>query len=611
MRRAVLVGFLAVVLSAAGLSAPASAVPSQVTVTRTSGVPTSGVSLSLTVKVGNGLTGQRVWLEKKVGTKWKAVAKRKLPASKQVVLATGLRLGTQKYRVHVFKKGNRNQAFRAFTLAPKPKVTPAPYIGEAFAVGGRLPTNGVRTVKLQKKNGSSWGTIATKNANGAGAVVFARPGAPAKAIYRLFAPKKGTKKAFVSPPVAVTPAERTQLVSRAAAGGPGNEASEFASISGNGRFITFQSAANNLAPGDTYAGTDVYLRDRVARTTTLVSRGVGGPSDGDSVEPVISHDGRFVAFASESTKLIAGDLNGKKDIFRYDRVTRTTKLVSHAFGGVATNADSVRPEISADGTRVVFASAATTLTPDVDDNGASDIFLWNAGTDAHTRLSKPADNSTNKGGGQNPRISPDGKWVAFSSGSDDIAGASTATVSTFLRNVQAATTARVSTTTCTGGLTFPVGVSNGGGYVATSTTCQDLGPGEGNSSYDLFVRTMNGGAQVLVSHALDGDTGNASTSGHAQLSADGNRMVFASNAEDLVTNDGNGFKDIFTWTRSTGKITLVSPRRDGLSGSGANGDNTDAAFSANGKIVVWTSEATNVAVGDSTAGPDIVYRDLR
>lgn len=617
MRRAVLVGVLAVVLAATGLTAPAQAVVTQVQVTRTSGLPTSGVPLALTVKVPNGLTGQKVWLERKVPGKWVAVAKRTLPASKQVTLSSPLRLGVQKFRVHVFAKGNRKAAFRGMTLVGRPRVSPAPYVNESFSVGGRLPKNGARPVKLQKRTGTTWTTLATKSANAAGSVAFARPGASTAATYRLFAPKKGAKAAFTSAAVTVTPAQRNTLISTTPGGHDGNGGSLHVDISGDGRFVVFETAASDLGPTDSNGTSDVYLRDRVARKTVLVSRGVGGAqANGASHGPVISDNGRYVVYDSEASNLVGTDANGAiEDVFRYDRTTGTTLLISHDGNGGGANGDSESPSVSANGQRIAFSSGATDLlaiTPD--DNSSGDVFLWSQENNQHRRISKPANDATNGGGGNFPAISADGNWVAFQSGKDDLVGGSstTAIFNAFLRNVAAGTTALVSTSSCPSGLSSPIGVSNGGTYVAYFSTCEDVLPGDTLDHSDMFLRKMSGGAPTLISHKLGGGFSNGSSFGAGDITANGARVTFSSTATDLVASDGNGaIEDVFVWTRSSGVIALVSQSRG--AGGPSNGVGDVPRISDSGRFVGWVSLGQNhLPVGvDTDTESDIYVRDLR
>ena len=158
-------------------------------------------------------------------------------------------------------------------------------------------------------------------------------------------------------------------------------ASNEAALSHDARYIAFPSFASNLIPGDTNGVADIFLRDRIAGTTELVSVALdGGPADGGSISKLtgISGDGRFVAFQSVATNLIANDTNGTADIFVRDRCesngvavpacTPSTKRVSVAQGGGQTTGPSTAPRLSADGRYVVFMSQAPEIVPGAQGN---------------------------------------------------------------------------------------------------------------------------------------------------------------------------------------------------------------------------------------------------
>lgn len=174
--------------------------------------------------------------------------------------------------------------------------------------------------------------------------------------------------------------QRTTLISRAADGAGGNGDSTHPAISADGRFVLFQSRATNLDPTvpllQAPGVTQIYLADRTLGTITLISRGADGrPGDGDSSEPAISGDGRFLVYASSATNLVAGDTNRAKDIFVFDRNTGQTSRVSVSSTGTQANRDAWSPQISLDGRHIVFAAAASNLVSG-DGNGVTDLFVF-------------------------------------------------------------------------------------------------------------------------------------------------------------------------------------------------------------------------------------------
>ena len=171
----------------------------------------------------------------------------------------------------------------------------------------------------------------------------------------------------------------TERVSVASAGIEGHGWSDRPAISANGRFVAFVSAAPDLVPGDTNGQADVFVHDRQVRTTERVSvDSAGHESDGWSDRPSISAGGRFVAFCTFATNLVAGDTNGQWDEFVHDRRTGATERVSVDNAGTEANASSHGPSISAGGRFVVFASDATNLVPG-DTNGVRDVFVRDRG----------------------------------------------------------------------------------------------------------------------------------------------------------------------------------------------------------------------------------------
>ena len=179
----------------------------------------------------------------------------------------------------------------------------------------------------------------------------------------------------------------TERVSVSSSGAQANGASELPTISADGRFIAFRSLADNLVSSDTNATWDVFVRDQATGVTQRVSvSSTSGQSSGTSRDPALSADGRYMAFASTSANLVAGDTNGAKDIFVHDRLTSTTSLVSVDSWGSEGNADSYNPSLSADSQRLVFDSDASNLVPG-DTNAARDVFVHDLAAGTTSRLS--------------------------------------------------------------------------------------------------------------------------------------------------------------------------------------------------------------------------------
>jgi len=217
-----------------------------------------------------------------------------------------------------------------------------------------------------------------------------------------------------SPCLGLGPCLNTEVISVSTtgerAGGSGSP-----SISADGRFVAFASAASNIVAGDTNGLTDIFVRDRLTRTTERVSLSSGGQQgNAGSGSPAISADGRFVAFGSVASNLVANDTNNQSDVFVRDRVAGATELVSVSSAGQQTNGISYAEDISGDGRFVAFMSAATNLVPD-DTNGKWDVFVHDRLARTTERVSVSSQSAEGDQTSLNGSISADGRFVAFQS----------------------------------------------------------------------------------------------------------------------------------------------------------------------------------------------------
>lgn len=202
--------------------------------------------------------------------------------------------------------------------------------------------------------------------------------------------------------------------------GAGSSASIGGVISADGSTVAFVSWASNLVAGDTNGIEDVFVRDLASGTLTRVNQSSGGAQSNGATEetPSISADGRFVAFASAATNLVAGDTNGEWDAFVHDRTDGSTARVSVGTNGVQADLGSYDPALSADGCIVVFASDATNLVP-INLNGHGNVFLRNCASAATELVSLPSDavfsSGVANGASSWPRTSSDGRRIVFTS----------------------------------------------------------------------------------------------------------------------------------------------------------------------------------------------------
>jgi Tol biopolymer transport system component len=219
----------------------------------------------------------------------------------------------------------------------------------------------------------------------------------------------------------------TERVSVATGGGEANGGNSFArALSADGRFVVFDSGASNLVPGDANGVVDIFVRDRQTGTTERASVTTGGGEatlgHSQGYPSSVSADGRFVAFSSAATNLVPGDANGVSDVFVHDRQTDTTERVSVATSGAEPNGDSFTAAISADGRFVAFDSTATNLVPG-DANGAFDVFVH----DRQTGMTERASVATGRGDANadsfGAAISADSRFVAFVSDATNLVAA--------------------------------------------------------------------------------------------------------------------------------------------------------------------------------------------
>jgi Tol biopolymer transport system component len=274
-------------------------------------------------------------------------------------------------------------------------------------------------------------------------------------------------------------------------GGQANAESLAPAISADGRWVAFGSLASNLIADDTNDVFDTFLHDRQTATTIRVSVGPGGvQANQSSGEPSINADGRWVAFTSLASNLVGSDTNDVSDTFVYDRLTATTSRVNVGPGGIQANDHSYWwPAISADGQRVAFQSAASNLVAG-DSNGLEDIFVHDMMTGTTTCVSAGPGGAFGNGPSEFPAISADGRWVAFDS------------------------------------------------------SATNLVQGDTNGFDDVFVRDLTTGVVARMSRGAGEVQGNQH-SFQAAVSADGRWIAFASAANNLVARDSNGWTDIF------------------------------------------------------------------
>ncbi len=342
-----------------------------------------------------------------------------------------------------------------------------------------------------------------------------------------------------------------------------DESSFYGYLSNDGRYVTFESYATNWSPdqngNDDCFGNcvDIFVRDRVQDKTTRVTIGYNGePTNEDSFHPIITADGRYIAYSSYASNLVPGDTNRDAwsrnglDVFLYDRLTAQTQRVSLNWSGGQIKGNSVGV-ISGDSHYIYFAS-----------NG--DGIVQN---ESNSQL----------------------------------------TTNIYMRDWRAGTNKRITSDFISGG--FPNDTVNrpqtnyDGRYVVYESYATNLTPNDNNGHKDIFLYDRNSDQTILISKPFNGGQSNGDSSS-AEISSDGKFVIFLSEAANLVPGDTNGFMDIFVYTVDTAQIKRVNVSD---SDQQANGLSVEASICGDGSVVSFTSEATNLVPGDTNNHRDVFF----
>jgi hypothetical protein len=466
----------------------------------------------------------------------------------------------------------------------------------------------------------------------------------------------------------------TTLISVNLAGtGGGNDNSWPISISTNGQFVLFESAASNLVPNDTNNATDVFVRNLVTTQTVLVSaKSNGAPGNRDSSGSAMTSDGHYVAFLSSATDLVANDLNGIADVFVRDLQTGGMTLVSVGAKSVsgAVQPSLISPEISDDGRYVLFTSPGTNLVAGVQTTnelylrdlvGGTTVWASSAATQAVWNVFH-----NSRSVSFNYIMSRDGRYVAY----ETYAPSANLTTGLILRyDNQTALTDVISTNalvvplgnihsldmTPDGRFVAFIGSTNGppannssifvwdsfsgnatlasgdvGGQIPSNSICAwpvldsagqyvaFLSAGSGlvtnpvSSDFHLYRRDLLAGNTVL----LDSNTNNSgallNTAPISSISPDGQLVAFESSDAQLVGRDSNRSLDVFVRNIGSNSTELISARATALPSPTVDAPNTLSPFSvsSDGRFIAFSTEADNVIANDANNCPDVVVRDL-
>lgn len=323
----------------------------------------------------------------------------------------------------------------------------------------------------------------------------------------------------------------TERVSVASNGAGGNSPSHLADLSPDGRFVVFVSFSQNLVPGDVgwVDQDEVYLHDRVRHTTERVSPERSGPQSTDSQvtrlrNPVVSSGGRFVAFDTAAQDLPADDGDGEKDVFVWDSVDGTTELVSIDPAGGLGQSTSTHPAISNDGRIVAYTTTSEEAAQEFD----RAIYAYDRQERTTELVAAPGGSSPGHEVSSPPVLSPDGRYVAFRTSTTTVSDQASSSVALHDRSTDQ--TEVVTELGGTAVPDNPPAVSGDGRFIAFASSSDELVPGDNNGDVDIFVRDRRTGSTEVVSVGRDGKP-KEGRSVSPSISADGRHVVFHSRAK--------------------------------------------------------------------------------
>ena len=418
------------------------------------------------------------------------------------------------------------------------------------------------------------------------------------------------------------------------------------SISANGRYVVFSSAADNLVPNDRNHAPDIFLRDRQTGKTELVDVALTGgtpiavgkptsPRSAGSFQPSVSADGRYVAYTSNSPAIVTGDTNVDFDIFVRDRKTATTQRITNGLNGLQPLGDSTAPVISADGRYVVYDSDAPNLVPG-DTNLVSDVFEYDRVSKRTVRVSVGLKGAQSDGVSERPSISADGRYVAFTSDATNlVAGDANSTTDVFVHDLK---TGRVEAASVRSGEVAPPNdyrfspsqssahaISADGRYVIFYSQNPTFVPHDSDTTgsvYDAFVHDRKTGRTERISVAssgaelnVDGKPVTYSEAIYASISPDGRYVAFYQEQAPFPIADPKEYVVVHDLLRgSTETVSYVAessatPPPCTTDGQGASAGDPYMSFSNGGRYFAFSSCAGSIVKGDSNEQWDVFVRD--
>jgi Tol biopolymer transport system component len=360
-------------------------------------------------------------------------------------------------------------------------------------------------------------------------------------------------------------------------------------ISADGTRTVFEARNSGLIPGGADR-IDVFLHDETTGETRQVSVGYNGEPAGNSGWPVISGDGKWIAYSSWAGNIVEGDTNDTDDVFLYEVATGATTRVSLTKQGEQTPMGGSSPSISDDGSRIAFVSLGH--LDGLDLNGGADVFVHDRTTGKTLRASVDSDElGVNRPAGT-ARISGNGRFVLFTTDATNLVpGTVKHHDNVYVRDLATRTTSMLTTSAAGApgdGYSQGQTISKSGRYVVVYSTAANLIDGDDAES-DLFVFDRVTGGRSKISR------GNGNAYG-ASISDTGRFVAFTSTASDLVPGDTNHASDAFVLDRQSGAVELVSVGNGGQQTSMLE---AVSSISGDGRSLVFGAVAQDLVPGGS------------
>lgn len=394
-------------------------------------------------------------------------------------------------------------------------------------------------------------------------------------------------------------------------GNPANGWCGVSKLSADGLVVAYSSRATNLVPGDTNGFADIFTFERASgrvRRVSVDSAGNEANQDSSMFLGSVSSDGRHVAFWSHASNLCPGDTNGTADVFVHDTLTGVTTCASVTPAGVPGDGWSWIPRISGDGRLLAFATFATDLVAGA--NSSGQVVVRDLVTGSSRVVSADAAGLLGNDESDTPWISADGRYVAFDSLATNLSPLDlNLDRDVYVKDLLTGALELVSVSplgVAAIGYSANPSLSADGRFVSFASSARDLVPGDVNGLGDVFVRDRLAGTTELVSVSSAGVQADNHCLGNSAVSADGAVVVFDSYAANLAPNDPQSELDVFVRDRAAGTTALVSV---GYLGTSVNGAAADPSLSADGRYITYSSRGAEIVQGHGNFDWDPYFHD--